>query len=192
MKSTTMVLGMAVLAACADGPESPLAPSPQLRIAPSERTATAFLLLPEPGSASRAFGLMALRIGVDAPPNPCLPRTTPPDGPVLDFCAVLFNPGLETLQSGSFTVMGADGESVGLPFRVSAPPSPCLVLRVAGTLAFSVRNNPGPPNISATLVTSAGTLSGGTEGQPGPPDVPARIAFPAGGTLACTVTATAG
>jgi hypothetical protein len=189
MKTFPALVGAVVLAAaCAEAPVSPLAPSAEVR-APDETVVNAaFPLFPVRGSGSRAFGAMLVVAGVDLPPNPCDPRAVQPEGPAVEVCAVIVKPWREAIEGGSITFRdAARGADVVLPFRVTLPPSPCLVLRVVGTLALNTWSEPGPPNVLVSFQTSAGSVAGAASVTPGPPTLESNPGPP----NVCTVTATA-
>jgi hypothetical protein len=190
VKTSATLAGLVVLAAaCAEAPVSPLAPSAEAR-APDETVVNAaFPLFPVRGSGSRAFGAMLLVAGVGVPPNPCDPRAVPPEGPAVEVCAVIVKPWRETIEGGSVTFRdAARGADLVLPFRVTAPPNPCLVIWVVGTLALGTWTEPGPPTVAVSFRTSAGSVAGAASVAPGPPELQSNPGPP----NVCTVTATAG
>jgi hypothetical protein len=131
---------------------------------------------------------MLLVAGLDLPPNPCEPRAAPPQGPAVEVCAVFVKPLRETIEAGSITFRdAARGTPLVVPFRVTLPPSPCLVLRVVGTLALGTWVEPGPPTVAVSFQTSIGTVSGEASTNPGPPNLETNPGPP----TVCTVTATA-
>jgi len=190
VKTSATLAGLVVLAAaCADGPVSPLAPSADVRAGEATVVNAAFPLFPVRGSGSRAFGAMLLVAGVDVPPNPCDPRAVQPEGPAVELCAVIVKPFREAIEGGSVTFRdAARGADVVLPFRVTAPPSPCLVIWVLGTLALGTWTEPGPPTVAVSFQTSVGSVAGAASVQPGPPELESNPGPP----NVCTVTATAG
>ncbi len=180
MRTSAALLGFVVLtAACADGPESPLAPSADVGASDETVASAVFPLFPVPGSGSRAFGTMGVVAGVNVPPNPCDPRAPQVEAAAVGFCAVIAKPAREAIQAGSITLRDpASGAALVLPFSVNAPPSPCLVLRIVGTLAQGSWVPPGPADVLVSFRTSAGRIIGAArlqpvsptfESNPGPP-----------------------
>jgi hypothetical protein len=189
VKTPAALVGAVVFAAaCAEGPVSPLAPSAEVRTPDETVVNAAFPLFPVRGSGSRAFGAMLVVAGVDLPPNPCNPRYATPEGPAVEICAVIVKPARETIEGGSITFRDAGrGTALVLPFRVTVPPNPCLVLWVVGTLALGTWSEPGPPNVAVSFRTSAGSVAGAASVEPGPPNLETNPGPP----QVCTVTATA-
>jgi hypothetical protein len=190
MKTFPALVGVVALAAaCAEAPVSPLAPNADQRARDESVVNAAFPLFPVRGSGSRAFGAMLVVAGVNVPPNPCDPRAVQPEGPAVELCAVIVKPFRETIEGGSVTFRdAARGADVVLPFRVTAPPNPCLVIWVVGTLALGTWSEPGPPTVAVSFRTSAGSVAGAASTEPGPP----TLEVTPGPPNVCTVSATAG
>jgi len=172
MRATPFPLLLIVaLVACSDGPTAPeldaTSPLPSQSLLVSRHQVFTLRVGSSADAPSEAWGAVLLKAGL-APPNPCYPvgRTRIQ---ALSVCAVIVNPGFERIDAMTFEVTTRSGVEVLRGF-VSAPPNPCNVAVVTGTLQADLT---GATAVIVTVETDAGILvSAPPSAWPGDPAAP--------------------